>query len=89
MVNRKLSAAIAVMIAMVITLNTPAQPSSWVEKSNGHTQLLLEMLAKYAPESAARFGIDGIDENIMDLSEGYEERQGDGEQNIGRHKCIL
>ena len=39
----------------------------WVTKSNENAQVLLEVFARFNPEGAARMGIDGLDEEIMDL----------------------
>ena len=41
---------------------------AWVAKSNENTKVLLQVLAKYAPEFASRIGVDGFDEEITDLS---------------------
>ncbi|WP_297797976.1 DUF885 domain-containing protein [uncultured Eudoraea sp.] len=50
--------------------NTP----EWIAESNRHTEKLLDVIAKHSPESAARLGIDGLDDQITDLSEGFNER---------------
>ena len=47
----------------------------WVSESNAITAKLLEVIAKHNPESAARVGVDGYDEEISDLSPGYRERE--------------
>ncbi len=51
-----------------------AADMSWVEKSNEHAQVVLSAFAKLAPEGAASMGVDGLDENITDLSPGLHER---------------
>ncbi|MEJ2129177.1 MAG: DUF885 domain-containing protein [Woeseiaceae bacterium] len=51
-----------------------AADQSWVEKSNEHAQLVLAAFAELAPEGAGSMGIDGLDENITDLSPGFEKR---------------
>ena len=48
---------------------------NWVARSNEHTQVVLEFLAKYNPEGAASLGVDGLDERIFDLGENIHERQ--------------
>ena len=51
---------------------------AWVTKSNATAKLLLELDARYFPESASRVGVDGFDEEISDLSRDlYEARQSD------------
>lgn len=46
----------------------------WVAKSNENAQVLLTLLAKFNPEMAASLGIDGLDEEIMDLERGLYRR---------------
>ncbi|MGB5227354.1 MAG: hypothetical protein WBN55_03775, partial [Eudoraea sp.] len=46
----------------------------WITESNKHTEKLLDVIAKNNPESAARLGVDGLDDQISDLSEGFNER---------------
>ena len=47
---------------------------TWVEKSNEHAQLVLGVFAELAPEGAGSMGVDGLDENITDLSPGFQDR---------------
>ena len=49
--------------------------NSWVEKSNENTQLLLDIMSRFNPESAAQYGIEGIDENIIDVNPDFIERE--------------
>lgn len=50
----------------------------WVAKSNANAKLLLELTAKYSPEEASWLGVEGFDENIMDLSRDlFETRNAD------------
>src|SRR5258706_15230616 len=44
-----------------------AEPA-WVTRSNQDASALLKVIAKYAPEGAGRLGVDGLDEEITDLS---------------------
>lgn len=43
-------------------------PRAWVEKSNQHAKVLLDVIAKFAPEGAGSLGIDGLDREVSDLS---------------------
>src|SRR5688500_7188082 len=52
----------------------PAVPA-WVQESNRHAQVLLDVIAKYVPEQAASFGVEGHDEEISDLKVRTVERQ--------------
>ena len=47
----------------------------WVVESDRHTKVLLEIMAKYNPESAAYFGLEGLDENIFDVKPDFTERE--------------
>jgi uncharacterized protein (DUF885 family) len=40
------------------------QSPAWVTRSNENTKILLDILAKYAPESAGQIGVTGLDEQI-------------------------
>jgi hypothetical protein len=55
---------------LIVTLAAPAafaaQPS-WIEESNRHSQILLEVMARYNPEAAASFGVEGQDGEVIDL----------------------
>lgn len=51
-----------------------AQDRSWVELSNENADLVLQSLARFAPESAGGLGVDGFDEAIFDLRAGLFER---------------
>jgi hypothetical protein len=48
--------------------------TDWIAESNRHSELVLDLLARYNPESAAGLGVDGYDESIVDLREGLYER---------------
>lgn len=53
----------------------PVHPvQSWVEKSNQNAKLLLDITAKYNPESAQQSGMEGLDGQIMDLKPKRRER---------------
>jgi hypothetical protein len=61
----------AVLFALLPTAHS--QPT-WIAESNRHSQLVLDLLAKYNPEAAAGLGVDGYDEMIMDLGDDLYER---------------
>jgi Bacterial protein of unknown function (DUF885) len=56
----------------------PAAPAperpAWVEKSDAHARVLIEVLAKTSPESASRYGVEGFDKEVADLKPGQQER---------------
>ena len=52
-----------------------AAPSeSWIARSNENARLLLDCMTRSEPEGAARLGVDGHDDEIIDLREGHEAR---------------
>ncbi|MBV8553853.1 MAG: DUF885 domain-containing protein [Acidobacteriaceae bacterium] len=58
--------ALCVVVCAAVSgfLALEAQQSSWVERSNQNTQLLLDIQARYSPEGASRMGVRGLDEQI-------------------------
>lgn len=70
---RKL-AGFYLVLAVTVTSPALAVDASWVEKSNAHAQVVLEILAKYSPEGAGSFGVDGLDEMVSDLGPDVYER---------------
>lgn len=73
--HRLLIAIAIVVLAVPTRLSTrQARAIDWVDRSNAHARLLLEVTARLAPESAARIGVDGFDEAITDLAPGFEAR---------------
>ncbi len=71
--------AVLLALAATLTLALPAlaqpeAPPEWVQKSNAHAQVLLDLFARLSPESAGQFGVPGYDEQITDLSPGIYER---------------
>ena len=70
---RKLS-TFSLIAVFSIAFLSPAEASTWVEKSNEHAQVVLDLIAKLGPEGAGRLGVDGLDDQILDLGPGIEER---------------
>src|SRR6185437_9771337 len=46
----------------------------WVTKSNQNAKLLIDVFARYSPESASSEGVSGLDEKITSLPPGRAER---------------
>jgi hypothetical protein len=49
-------------------------PPAWVEKSNRNAQLLIAIMARYEPESAAAEGVQGLDEQVSTAAPDEPER---------------
>lgn len=76
---RGASKAVAILIAVLCmsVACAVAQTSTpeWVQRSNRNAQVLIEVFARFAPETAGQLGVPGLDEEILDLKPGYLERQ--------------
>ncbi len=74
----------------VFTVATAVAQDDWVAKSNGHAQVVLEAIAKTNPENAGDLGVDGVDEDIIDLrGQLYERGIGDSERVLGELRIRL
>ena len=51
-----------------------AKEAGWIDKSNAHAQVVLDVFAEFSPEGAGSLGVDGLDEQILDLGPGIHER---------------
>ncbi|MEZ5473555.1 MAG: DUF885 domain-containing protein [Steroidobacteraceae bacterium] len=56
------------VVAIVVAQAAFAAEPAWIARSNENSRLLLQLMAKYSPESATRIGVDGYEEKIADLS---------------------
>ena len=56
------------MAALLLATSTLAiAEQDWVERSNANAEPLLQVMAKYAPETAAALGVEGFDADVFDL----------------------
>jgi len=60
------------LVAVCISPSLMAQ--DWVDESNGHAQVLLEVMARFNPEFAGRQGVEGVDRKVIDLLPGVDQR---------------
>lgn len=65
---------VALFVIYAATSARAAEPA-WTQESNRHASVLLQVLAKYQPEYAASLGVEGFDNEVMDLKAGLSERQ--------------
>jgi len=61
-------------LALAAALTVRAEDPSWITKSNTNAKVLLDQLARTAPEFAGRIGVRGFDDQIVDLTAGVDER---------------
>lgn len=73
---------VALAIALIITfagalvgMSPALAAADWIEASNRHSQVLLDIFARYNPEGAASYGVEGHDTEVFDLKPGFMERQ--------------
>jgi len=59
--------AAAALRALVLPLRADEKTPTPVERSNQNARVLIEVFSRFAPESAGRLGVDGLDEEILDL----------------------
>jgi hypothetical protein len=66
---------VKVILLFLLPLIAFAQtPPGWVVKSNRNAQLLIDINARYSPESAGASGVAGLDERVMVLALDLPER---------------
>ena len=72
------SASVAVAAQIVdqaIDQAAAPKPPAWVEQSNRHAQVLLDVIARYSPEYASFLGVEGYDDKVFDQLPRLSERQ--------------
>ena len=62
------------MAAVIVSLSAAHADTDWVAQSNAHAQIVLDSIARFSPESAGGIGVDGLDEEILDIRAGIYER---------------
>jgi len=63
------------LAAALATASASQEEDTWVARSDQNSQVLLEVIAQFNPEGAAFMGIDGLDEDILQLSPDRDDRQ--------------
>jgi hypothetical protein len=62
-------------LLVLVTASALAAPvPDWVRESDTLAQPMLRITAQFSPESAARLGVEGVDDKVVDLGPGYSER---------------
>ncbi len=56
-------------------MNAAPASAEWVAQSNQNTQILIQRLARFSPEGAGQLGVEGLDEQILDLNPGFNDRK--------------
>lgn len=63
------------LMLTMCAMNARAAEPAWTQESNEHAAVLLQVLAKYQPEYAASLGVEGFDDEVLDLDADLNERQ--------------
>lgn len=71
---RKLTLPVLLLLSLLLPGLAPAATPGWIETSNAYTQKVLNMDARYQPESASYFGADQFDTEAFDLKPRVYER---------------
>jgi hypothetical protein len=66
--NRIVSLTLIFLVGLSGAARTQTAPA-WIAESNKHAQVLLDVLARFAPEGAGQFGVAGLDQEVTNLSE--------------------
>jgi len=69
--------AATLLLCLVSTFALAAAPPAWVEKSNAHAKVLLDVQVRFSPESATQIGVEGYDDQVADLNPRIYERSQD------------
>ena len=88
---RTLSTSLLLCLAMFATASTagaqakaetatpqkqkPQEQKEWIKRSNEYAQILIKIQAKYAPEFAARQGVEGLDDQVSQFPANRREQQ--------------
>lgn len=76
-------ALVLAALSLVLSPMAPGAEPAWVARSNANAQLMLELQAKYSPESASSIGVEGRDAEITDFShDTYDEGTADTQRVI-------
>ncbi|HYN15516.1 MAG TPA: DUF885 domain-containing protein [Terriglobales bacterium] len=72
--------SVPLLLASAVSAQQPASTAhpaapDWVQRSNQDAQVLLKVMARFNPEAAARLGVSGVDEQIVDLQPDFLERE--------------
>ncbi len=72
--------AVSVSAGQVFAQSPPVNPPAartvpaWVARSNENTRVLLAVLTRFAPEQAASLGVEGFDEQVLDIRAEVDEQ---------------
>lgn len=62
-------------VPVLLSAGAYAEQPAWVAKSDEYSALVLDAIAEFSPEYASSMGVDGLDDQIMDLGPSLYERR--------------
>jgi len=65
--NKRTTCLLVIAMSTMLSTCTVADEDNWVERSDRHSEVLLEVMAQFNPEGAGFLGIEGLDEEILQL----------------------
>lgn len=72
--RKRLAFVLATTMLACGSVQAQASPPAWITRSNTDSQILLDVLARFSPESASQFGVAGYDDKVADLKPGLDQR---------------
>jgi hypothetical protein len=55
------------VLPLLLALPAAGADTAWIAKSDANARLVLETAARFSPEGAGRLGLEGLDEQVLDL----------------------
>src|SRR5580693_8382867 len=66
--SKRLALAVAIALTAVGSVHAQtSQTQAWVARSNDDAKVLLDVMARFTPESATQVGLPGYDDKVVDL----------------------
>ncbi len=69
--------AIGLLASLSVAQSSGSEGSptpAWIARSNQNAKLLLEVVARYSPEAASDFGLEGYDDQVVDYRPNFQTR---------------
>ena len=67
--------AIGLLASLSVAQSSGSEGSptpAWIARSNQNAKLLLEVVARYSPEAASDFGLEGYDDQVVDYRPNFQ-----------------
>jgi phosphoenolpyruvate carboxylase len=71
---KRIAYAVSGLLLCWVGAAASAAEQAWIQRSNEHAQVLLQVLAQFSPETAAQIGVEGFDTEVADLKPKVFER---------------